>query len=653
MMRIVYHRLKSVFFSKGQHRSWPYILARELYRKFPFFKDTKIRLRNLIKPKIQDQAIKHYLEYLRHQETLSDNDTLIPSFKTLPLLASDLKISTIISTRWKNTQLTLPMIDFLLRKNIEVIVVSNSEQFPESLDPRVIILHEPIPFNFPKMNNVGANASSGDLLIFLHDDLEIIQEDWLDHLIEIFEDPSVGMAGPVVFNSDGSVQSAGTYFRMENNKVIRSLIVPEKDRLCSSLDGSCIVLRKNVFSEIHGFDEEFISPYSEMITGFLIGRYDYKVVLASHSRIKHYDTENYSTAHTPEDTLRFWRKYGKDILIGLSESPQSDSVRMVNSPFIDINTIKTGIIFKMDHLGDIAIAMPAIRELVRKFPKTEWTIVCGTWGKILFENEGFKNIVTINMFGENGVMGGWVGLSDHDKKILNKMSCDLAIDFRVASDTRFLLGEVSAHITVGYPSPQFHPSREFPVINDLRHIHNGRQLLWMVSDLLTYESTKKDVRRIGLVPATSSPTKRWATPYWIELGKLLSQAGFSCVLAGGPLDMPYMEMISKETGIRILPIGPIGTFASRMSNEMDMAIVLDSGPGHILAQTGMFIVEVMGSSVPVPQWASYGPNVLTVTSKVDCSPCYQASYCPFQMKCLQIPVEDVLRGVGKILKRAC
>ena len=45
-------------------------------------------------------------------------------------------------------------------------------------------LYQPMPFNFSKMCNIGAENAKGELLLFLNDDMEIMQPDWLDKMAE-------------------------------------------------------------------------------------------------------------------------------------------------------------------------------------------------------------------------------------------------------------------------------------------------------------------------------------------------------------------------------------------------------------------------------------------------------------------------------------
>ena len=56
-------------------------------------------------------------------------------------------------------------------------------------------VYEPMEFNFSRMCNRGAALAKGDYILFLNDDIEIIQEDWLEKMVEKARLPHVGAVG--------------------------------------------------------------------------------------------------------------------------------------------------------------------------------------------------------------------------------------------------------------------------------------------------------------------------------------------------------------------------------------------------------------------------------------------------------------------------
>ncbi|MCA1657990.1 MAG: glycosyltransferase family 2 protein, partial [Verrucomicrobiaceae bacterium] len=162
--------------------------------------------------------------------------------------------------------------------NFEVILMDN-----ETTDERALALmkeypvrriHFPNPFNFSRANNQGAAAASGELLVFLNNDTEVIAEDWLQHLAYYAEQPDVGAAGALLAYDDRTVQHAGVALGMRGtaDHTMRRFPV-EADgyagtlacaREVSVVTGACLMTRKSVFEEICGFNEHFFTAYQDV-----------------------------------------------------------------------------------------------------------------------------------------------------------------------------------------------------------------------------------------------------------------------------------------------------------------------------------------------------------------------------------------------------
>ncbi len=77
-------------------------------------------------------------------------------------------------------------------------------------------------FNWSRFNNRAVVATRGEYLLFLNDDIEIIDPDWLDALVAQAQRPEVGIVGPLLLYPDRRVQHAGMFLAAMGRPATRS-----------------------------------------------------------------------------------------------------------------------------------------------------------------------------------------------------------------------------------------------------------------------------------------------------------------------------------------------------------------------------------------------------------------------------------------------
>lgn len=170
------------------------------------------------------------------------------------------------------------------RRPKEVIVIDNAS-FDGVADmlreehPDVMFLQSRENLGFSKANNVAAKHATGSLLLFLNPDTEVPAkgiEALHDAAVEIGE---FGVLGPVLLNSDGSLQlSAAQAFPTILNQVLDSEhlrrrfprlriwgmkpFLDETRSRAECISGACMLMTAKLFWELQGFSEKYFM-YSE------------------------------------------------------------------------------------------------------------------------------------------------------------------------------------------------------------------------------------------------------------------------------------------------------------------------------------------------------------------------------------------------------
>ncbi len=129
--------------------------------------------------------------------------------------------ATIIIPTRDNAELLGRCIESILTRTknpaYEVIVHDNGSTDGEALrvldqygrHDNIRVVRDDLPFNFSRINNEAAAIATGEILIFLNNDTEIVSGDWIDRLAGVASQTEVGCVGPLLLQANGSIQHAG------------------------------------------------------------------------------------------------------------------------------------------------------------------------------------------------------------------------------------------------------------------------------------------------------------------------------------------------------------------------------------------------------------------------------------------------------------
>jgi O-antigen biosynthesis protein len=155
--------------------------------------------------------------------------------------------------------------------NAEFIIVTNTEliqHIRESAQPissQVRFVPFDRPFNFSAKCNAGAQAASGERIIFLNDDVEAGQRDWIENVIEPLENEEVGAVAPKLLYPTGRIQHAGlvtgvrglvgTALHQWPGDSLDYTNFAQSMRTVSALSAACMAMRRADFFAVGGFDQ--------------------------------------------------------------------------------------------------------------------------------------------------------------------------------------------------------------------------------------------------------------------------------------------------------------------------------------------------------------------------------------------------------------
>ncbi|MCM3661054.1 glycosyltransferase [Georgenia satyanarayanai] len=200
--------------------------------------------------------------------------------------------------------------------DVEIVVVHDDDTPPEVLADlqaiaggRLVLAPFSRPFNFSEKCNAGYLAASGDVLVFLNDDIRISSEHFLESLVAPLSEPDVGLTGARLLFADGTLQHGGhQYSRGDITHVFlgvkgtwggpfSELTI---NRECSGQTAAAAAVRREVFEEAGGFCEALPGNFNDVDFSRKIGHLGYRTVWVAAASAYHFESR------TRKPTVHEW-----------------------------------------------------------------------------------------------------------------------------------------------------------------------------------------------------------------------------------------------------------------------------------------------------------------------------------------------------------
>jgi GT2 family glycosyltransferase len=195
--------------------------------------------------------------------------------------------------------------------NFEAILVDNGSTDTGSLavferwaatEPRLRVLRVDEPFNFSRLNNRAAAIATGDLLLFLNNDTEIRTHDWMRAMAEQATRPSIGAVGATLLYPNDTIQHAGVIVGIAGlaghshknftHGTHGHFMMLRAVNNYSAVTAACLMVRREIFDAIGGFDEELAVAYNDVDLCLKIQAAGYSNVCLPHAVLYHFESKS-------------------------------------------------------------------------------------------------------------------------------------------------------------------------------------------------------------------------------------------------------------------------------------------------------------------------------------------------------------------------
>ena len=224
--------------------------------------------------------------------------------------------------------------------NYEIVIVENNSTSDELFEyykelesfNNVKIVKYSGEFNYSAVNNFGVEQASGDYVILLNNDTEIITPTWIEEMLMFAQRKDVGAVGAKLYYENDTIQHAGIIIGMGKDRIAgHSHYAAGRSNLgymgklfyshnLSAVTGACLMTKKDLYNKIGGLNTDFKIAFNDVDYCLRLRKEGYLIVWNPYAELYHYESKTRGLEDTKGKKQRFeteadkFRSIWKDFL---------------------------------------------------------------------------------------------------------------------------------------------------------------------------------------------------------------------------------------------------------------------------------------------------------------------------------------------------
>jgi GT2 family glycosyltransferase len=167
---------------------------------------------------------------------------------------------------------------------------------------------------FAKGGNQGAALAEGKYLVFLNNDT-LPEENWVEELgfaIEKFN--RIGIVGSLLLFPDRTIQHSGVgfgppYYVHHLYKGKEETYPPaQTPRILQAVTGACLLIPRNLFFQVHGFEENYLNGFEDLDLCFKVRKQGYRILYWPKSVLVHFESLSSGRKKWDEKNLQLFKE---------------------------------------------------------------------------------------------------------------------------------------------------------------------------------------------------------------------------------------------------------------------------------------------------------------------------------------------------------
>jgi len=193
---------------------------------------------------------------------------------------------------------------------------------------RLVVVPYDRPFDFPAKIAAGVSAASGEYLLLLNDDTELLTAGSVDEMVGLAQQSDVGMVGAKLLYEDGTLQHGGHVYNGTIDHAFRGwsgdhpgpqrLLAVERE--CAGVTAAAALLRREVYEEVGGMATDLPMNYNDVDLAMRVRASGRRIVWTPHACWYHFESRTTDHPIEPWELERLLSRWPEV----LSDDPYSN-----------------------------------------------------------------------------------------------------------------------------------------------------------------------------------------------------------------------------------------------------------------------------------------------------------------------------------------
>lgn len=213
-------------------------------------------------------------------------------------------------------------------QNFEILLINNNSTEQKTLDyfeqigthKKIQVLSYSKPFNYSAINNFAVSHAKGDVIGLINNDIEVIDNSWLNYMVSHVCREDVGCVGAKLLYPDDRVQHAGVvmgygggaghahkYFPRYHSGYLKRLVATNS---YSAVTAACLLVKKTDFNAVNGLNEELAVAFNDVDFCLRIKGLGRRNLLCTEALLYHHESVSRGREDTKDKILRFEGEVG-------------------------------------------------------------------------------------------------------------------------------------------------------------------------------------------------------------------------------------------------------------------------------------------------------------------------------------------------------